>query len=145
MFYTKVIVITTILTSYYGYYNGVSAISTSSPLISIPEIEIIDSEEVVVPKPTCVSFDCYLDMSNILPNDYSFVYYIIGQESDYKYNVVNSETGSLGYCQLNPYWHDVPDNFDDPVVQLNWCNNYAITRYGSWYNAYVVWLNQGWW
>jgi hypothetical protein len=108
---------------------------------SIPEPEPIP-EPIQEP---CNTFECHLDMSNISTNDYSFVYYIIGMESNYDYTAINPDTGAIGYCQLNPYWHDVPIDFNNPISQLNWCNDYAIERYGGWYNAYYSWVSQGWW
>ena len=33
----------------------------------------------------------------------------------------------------------------DYACEDNWFSNYAISRYGSWYNAYEWWLAHSWW
>jgi hypothetical protein len=29
----------------------------------------------------------------------------------------------------------------NPITQLKWCNNYAVSRYGGWQAAYGHWLS----
>lgn len=88
--------------------------------------------------------------SEINESDYVYADYVISNESNWNYKAINEETGSVGLCQLNPNFHEIPDNYyNNPIVQLNWCNWYATEsklgpysedpRYGSWQAAASYW------
>ena len=92
----------------------------------------------------------WMEKVGISPNDYSYVDYIINHEGGWngvtKYNYAGS--GAYGICQSLPASKMASAGSDfmvNPVTQLRWCNSYAISRYGSWANAYYSWLKQGWW
>ena len=94
--------------------------------------------------------DCGLEaqflLSGILPTDHKFANFIIFKESSCNHLATNGQTGAVGYCQLNPHWHTVPEGYRaDQILQLEWCNNYANNRYGGWQNAYQAWQTKGWW
>lgn len=53
-----------------------------------------------------------------------------------------------GICQATPAIKMESAGSDwrtNALTQLRWCNDYAITRYGSWHGAYNAWLRQNWW
>ena len=66
------------------------------------------------------------------------------------YHGVPADSSGLGYglCQATPPSKMVSSGGDwatNPSVQIDWCRNYAISRYGSTYGAYLAWQSQGWW
>ena len=109
-------------------------------------------------------------------SDFEYASWIIGHEGSWcthkwendigycldtyrdKYDV-NDATKGYGLCQSTPAIKMETagaDWRDNPVTQLKWCNNYAISRYGSWKNAYDAWRERalqrsgtydrrGWW
>lgn len=102
-------------------------------------------------------------LAGISSSDFSYVDYIVSRESGWCPTKWQGEYGSCpaftqlyssdaevgyGLCQSTP-----PDKMasfgadwqTDPVTQLKWCNNYAVTRYGSWYSAYIHWTSYGSW
>lgn len=68
-----------------------------------------------------------------------FIYY---KESTCNTRAVNS-IGCRGIAQACP-GSKLPCG-DDFACQDAWFTNYAITRYGSWEQAYYKWIAQGWW
>lgn len=71
---------------------------------------------------------------------------IITKESTWTMWAENDETGSYGYCQANPNWHELSDTYKtNAIEQLQWCDNYAMERYGSWEEAYYFWIDNHWW
>ncbi|MEI9914097.1 MAG: hypothetical protein WDN66_03915 [Candidatus Saccharibacteria bacterium] len=57
-------------------------------------------------------------------------------------------SAGYGLCQATPGYKMASAGSDwatDPITQLKWCNGYAVSRYGGWYNAYVHWINNGNW
>jgi uncharacterized protein YabE (DUF348 family) len=59
----------------------------------------------------------------------------------------NAQVG-YGLCQATPGDKMASAGSDwetNPVTQMEWCNSYAASRYGSWYNAYTHWVaNHNW-
>ncbi len=101
-------------------------------------------------------------LAGIAPADYSYADYIITHESGW---CTDKLQGDIGYCPVSPP-ASIPsylgyglcqatpgskmasagaDWETDPVTQLVWCNGYANSKYGGWYNAYVHWTNYGNW
>lgn len=71
---------------------------------------------------------------------------IITKESTWTMWAENGETGSYGYCQANPHWHELSESYyTNAIEQLMWCDSYAMDRYGSWEEAYYFWLENHWW
>lgn len=99
-------------------------------------------------------------LAGIAPGDYSFADYIISHESGWCATKAQGEhycpafpdnqwtSNGYGLCQATPgykmesYGSDWATN---PITQLEWCNGYAVSRYGGWYNAYIYWINHGNW
>ena len=82
--------------------------------------------------------------AGIAESDYGYVDYIIGRESGWvatKSNYAGSGAYGLGQAlpasKMSAFGGDYLTN---PVTQLKWANTYAVSRYGSWSNAYSHWL-----
>ncbi len=86
----------------------------------------------------------WLAASNINPSDWGYVDYIISKESSWNPLAKNASSGAGGLPQALPY-SKTNCAWGDAVCQLNWANNYAVNRYGSWANAYSFWLSNKWW
>lgn len=86
----------------------------------------------------------WLAASKINPSDFTYVDYIIGRESGWNPNATNSSSGAHGLPQALPY-SKTGCGWTDAVCQLNWADNYAKSRYGSWAGAYSFWLQKHWW
>lgn len=73
--------------------------------------------------------------------DNEYAQYIYMHESGCRINAVNS-IGCKGIGQRCGDWNC---SLDDYACQNAWFTNYAQSRYGSWYNAYVFWQANRWW
>ena len=66
------------------------------------------------------------------------------------YSALYGEDANIGYglCQATP-GNKMATAGDDwrtnPVTQMKWCAQYAISRYGSWLAAYTFKVQKGWW
>lgn len=101
-------------------------------------------------------------LAGIAPGDYQYADYIIGRESGWCPTKWQGEYGGcpayhgaptsagIGYglCQATPGYKMASAGADwatNPVTQLKWCNNYAVSRHGGWAGAYNYWLrNHNW-
>lgn len=91
----------------------------------------------------------WMRAAGIAEGDFGFVEYIIGRESGWgvtKYNYSGSGAYGIGQAlpasKMAPYGADYMTN---PVTQLKWANAYAVSRYGSWANAYSFWTARHYW
>jgi hypothetical protein len=91
----------------------------------------------------------WMRAAGISESDFGYVDYIIGHESGWvctKYNYAGSGAYGLGQAypagKMAGYGSDYMTN---PVTQLKWANAYALSRYGSWANAYAHWLSRHSW
>jgi uncharacterized protein YabE (DUF348 family) len=88
--------------------------------------------------------------AGIDPSQFASVDYIIQKESNWRPGAINSQ-GCIGLAQRcsiggnNALVAACPNWQTDPVCQLNHFSAYANERYGSWNNAYQVWVVQRWW
>ena len=75
--------------------------------------------------------------------DNEYAHYIYMHESNCNTNATNwiSCYGIGQSCPASKIAHCGADY----ACQNEWFTNYAITRYGSWYNAYVFWTQNKWW
>ena len=89
----------------------------------------------------------WMAAAGIPQSEWTYVDYIISKESGWRYNIWNGTgSGAYGLCQTMLNVHKVSADFKtNPVTQLQWCNNYAVGRYGSWQNAYYFWTENRWW
>lgn len=84
--------------------------------------------------------------AGISRGDYTYVDYIVSRESGWRPHASNGRT--WGLCQALPGSKMSSAGSDwqtNPVTQLKWCNNYAVSKYGSWSAAYNVWQSKHWW
>lgn len=100
-------------------------------------------------KPVDMTVDksSWMSAAGINPSDYYYVDFIIGHESGWRTGAVNGD-GCYGLGQACPgskLVNACPSWQSDPVCQLEFFSNYANSRYGSWYLAYLAWSRQGWW
>lgn len=93
----------------------------------------------------------WLKASSIAPDQYASADYIIGKESGWRPGATNY-LGCIGLGQSCPSRSGIaalsvacPSWQIDPVCQLNFFNNYANSRYGSWDGAYSFWQRNRWW
>ena len=99
-------------------------------------------------------------LAGIAPGDYSYVDYIISHESGWCATKAQGERycpafpdnqftpNGYGLCQATPGYKMQSAGSDwatNPITQLEWCNRYAVSRYGGWYNAYMHWINHANW
>ncbi len=80
--------------------------------------------------------------------DYPYVDYIINKESRWNPLSRNVSSGAYGLGQAYPGSKMAVFGADwetNPVTQLKWANSYAVTRYGSWSEAYQHWLSSHVW
>jgi uncharacterized protein YabE (DUF348 family) len=99
-------------------------------------------------------------LAGIEPSDYNYADYIISHESGWCPTKAQGEhtcppipddsmtSAGYGLCQATPGYKMASDGADwatNPVTQLRWCSGYAHSRYGSWYNAYVHWMDDHNW
>ena len=66
------------------------------------------------------------------------------------YSAFYSEGANIGYglCQATPGNKMATAGGDwrtNPVTQMKWCTQYALSRYGSWLAAYTFKVQKGWW
>lgn len=102
-----------------------------------PVIEVVRPEPVVYTPPAPAPVISYPNQST---NDYKLFIYM--KESGNNPAAVNS-TGCRGLGQACP-GSKLPCG-NDYACQDAYFTNYAISRYGSWYNAYLFWLSHNWW
>lgn len=72
------------------------------------------------------------------------LYSLWERESGWQSGAVNPSSGATGIPQLLPESHDVPNNWDDPVVQLQWGMKYIAQRYGDPSSAWAHSNAEGW-
>jgi uncharacterized protein YabE (DUF348 family) len=116
--------------------------------------------EIVVQGTSLSGIKGDMALAGIAPADYSSADYIISNESGWCPTkaqgehtcpaIPDDQFTSLGYglCQATPgskmssFGGDWATN---PITQLEWCNNYAVTRYGGWQAAAAHWaLHHNW-
>jgi len=86
-------------------------------------------------------------LAGISPDDYNYVDYIVSHESGWNPQAQNA-SGAYGLCQALPGSKMASAGSDwqtNPVTQLRWCNSYAVSKYGSWANAYYYWVSHRYW
>lgn len=130
--------------------------------------EVIAAEPVkrVIAKGTKVVLtggkEDWLVAAGVSPDEYGAADYIISRESGWCPTKWQGEyggcpafhgaptSGGVGYglCQATPGYKMASFGADwasNPVTQLKWCTDYAVTRYGSWTRAYNFWSVNHWW
>lgn len=106
-----------------------------------------------------------MEMAGISASDQFYVRFIVDHEGgwcpsrwqgqlvctgvfDSNYNSLDNPNEGFGLCQSTPgnkMASAGDDYINNPVTQMRWCDQYAISRYGSWGAAYEHWLlNRNW-
>lgn len=116
--------------------------------------------EIVVEGTSLSGIEGDMALAGISPNDYNYASYIISHESGWCPTKAQGEhycpavpdnaytPYGYGLCQATPGYKMASAGSDwatDPITQLEWCNGYAMSHYGGWYNAYIHWINYRWW
>jgi len=95
----------------------------------------------------------WMAAAGIAPSDYAAVDYIVSHESGWRIVAQEPHTGACGLVQELPCGKSGCVNFDtdgnfisvDPVCQLKWASNYAVSRYSSWWGAQSFWASNLFW
>ncbi len=91
----------------------------------------------------------WMRAAGIAEGDFGYVDYIIDRESGWGVTKPNySGSGAYGLGQALPAGKMAPygaDYLTNPVTQLRWATSYAVSRYGSWANAYAFWTTRHYW
>ena len=117
----------------------VTSITTQEP---VTQVVIVGSKPKSVLYTGGGSKTDWLAASNISQENWGYADYIVQRESGWNPNSRNSGSGACGLAQALPC-SKLGSNWSDPVVSLNWMNNY-VSRYGGWAGAYNFWLSHGW-
>jgi hypothetical protein len=97
------------------------------------------------PQPPLTDHEKLMQQAGIAKEDWSAVEYIVEHESSWRPNVRNSE-GCIGLgqrCPASTLLNDCPDL--NAVCQLRHFTTYAVSRYGGWQQAEIVWQSKNWW
>ncbi len=136
--------------------NGVIASQTQlQVIVTVPPVP-----EIVVEGTSLSGIKGDMALAGIPADSYQYADYIISHESGwcptkaqgehYCPAIPDNPYTSYGYglCQATPGTKMASFGSDwatNPITQLEWCNNYAVSKYGGWYNAYLHWINYRWW
>lgn len=138
--------------------NGqeVSRENVQKVIIQDPVEKIIVRGTAIIPIPG--NHRQWMNDAGISAVDQPYADYIISRESGWCPTKWQGELGGCpayhgtpsspyvgyGLCQSTPGYKMQSAGSGwayNPVTQLKWCSGYAADRYGSWYNAYVHWVN----
>lgn len=126
--------------------NGVEVgrVEMASLVIVAPskQVEVIGSKPKTLPYSGGGSKSEWLAASNISEESWGYADFMVAKESNWNPNAVNKSSGACGLAQALPCSKLGP-NWSNPVVALNWMNNY-VGRYGGWEGAYNFWLKNHW-
>lgn len=127
--------------------NGVEVARTEIASIVLEEpvkqVEIIGAKPQTLPYTGGGSKTDWLAASNIPQEMWGYADFMVQKESGWNPNAVNKSSGACGLAQALPCSKLGP-NWSNPVVALNWMNNYVNGRYGGWEGAYSFWKTNRW-
>lgn len=84
--------------------------------------------------------------AGIPQSEWTYVDYIVSRESGWNPSARNASSGACGLMQFLPCSAaKAGANWNDPINALTRGNQYAVSRYGSWQNAYYFWTKNHWW
>lgn len=118
----------------------IAAIVTQQPQT---QVEIIGSKSKTLGYTGGGSKSEWLAASNIPQESWGYADFMVARESSWNPNALNKSSGACGLAQALPC-SKLGSDWSNPVVALNWMNNYANGRYGSWENAYNFWQVNRW-
>lgn len=118
----------------------IASIETQAP---VKQVEIIGSKPNTLPYTGGGSKTEWLAASNIPQESWGYADFMVQKESGWNPNALNKSSGACGLAQALPCSKLGP-NWSNPVVALNWMNNYVNGRYGGWQGAYNFWITNHW-
>jgi uncharacterized protein YabE (DUF348 family) len=118
----------------------IAAIVTTQPQT---QVEIIGSKPKTIAYTGGGTKSEWLAASNIPQESWGYADFMVAKESGWNPNAVNKSSGACGLAQALPCSKLGP-NWSNPVVALNWMNNYVNGRYGGWEKAYNFWQVNRW-
>lgn len=118
----------------------IASITTEEP---VEQIEIIGTKPNFIPYTGGGTKSDWLAASTIPQEMWGYADFMVQKESGWNPNAVNRSSGACGLAQALPCSKLGP-NWNDPVVALNWMNNYVNGRYGGWEQAYNFWVANRW-
>lgn len=114
------------------------------PKVKAEPVAKVETKAVEAPasEPTPVAVERPVEYHS----DDFYMEYIFQHESSGNSHAENS-LGCLGLGQACPGTKltSICPNLGDVACQVQFFTNYAVTRYGSWANAYSFWVNNHWW
>lgn len=110
---------------------------------AVKQVEIIGSKPKTLPYTGGGTKTEWLAASNIPEESWGYADFMVQKESGWNPNSVNKSSGACGLAQALPCSKLGP-NWSNPVVALNWMNNYVNGRYGGWEGAYNFWMKKHW-
>lgn len=110
---------------------------------AVKQVEVIGTKPKTLPYSGGGTKTDWLAASNIPEAMWGYADFMVQKESGWNPNAVNKSSGACGLAQALPCSKLGP-NWNDPVVALNWMNNYVVGRYGSWEGAYNFWIKNRW-
>jgi uncharacterized protein YabE (DUF348 family) len=106
------------------------------------QVEIIGAKSRFLPYIGGGSKTEWLSQSTVPSESWGIADFIVGRESGWNPNAMNSHSGACGLAQALPC-SKVPGNPYNPIDSLNWMNGYVNGRYGGWLGAYNYWNTHG--
>lgn len=127
------------------YVDGVEEARAvlSEKVITEPVTEHVSVGTKAPPASYTGSHADWLAAAGIDPADWSAAEILITRESTWNPNAVNPSSGACGLVQALPCSKLGP-NWNDPVVALQWGDNYVKQRYGGWQGALAHSYANGW-
>lgn len=110
---------------------------------AVTQVEIIGVKPKILPYTGGGTKTDWLAASNIPEAYWGYADFMVQKESSWNPNARNSSSGACGLAQALPCSKLGP-NWNNPVVALNWMNDYVNGRYGGWDKAYNFWLANRW-
>ncbi|MFZ1250052.1 MAG: ubiquitin-like domain-containing protein [Candidatus Microsaccharimonas sp.] len=117
----------------------IAAITTVQP---VKQVEIVGSKPNTLPYTGGGTKSEWLAASNIPQEFWGYADFMVQKESGWNPNAVNKSSGACGLAQALPC-SKLGTNWSNPVVALNWMNQY-VGRYGGWEGAYNFWQKNHW-
>ena len=85
----------------------------------------------------------WLSQTSISETDYQYVDYIVGRESSWNPNAINKNYGACSLAQALPC-NKIGNEWNNPIIALNWMDSYVKSRYKSWESACNFWISHNW-
>ena len=118
----------------------IASLVTTEP---VKQVEVIGTKPQTMPYTGGGSRTEWLSASNIPQQDWGHADWLVAKESGWNPNAVNRSSGACGLAQALPCSKVGSDPYN-PVVSLNWMNNYVNGRYGGWAGAVQHSQAKGW-